>query len=145
MIKQEKKHTHELIRRTMLPDFSLGSLQEHRVANLRESMISTSKHHATLLLVDQYNDPKGTPSRRAYSLRSWSRTVVPTSPTLSLLCFSFSSFVLCLLWPASGTFQSETSYALSEHQQASLTTSSARLCYHLPRVYQLDTLSLIHI
>ena len=36
-------------------------------------------------------------------------------------------------------FQNRPYSALSKHQQGSLPTTSANLCYHLPRVYQLDT------
>ena len=35
--------------------------------------------------------------------------------------------------------QHETSSLISKRQPGSLTTTSASLCYHLPRVYQLDT------
>ena len=60
-----------------------------------------------------------------------------TSLTLSSLLF-FSSFsILSLWWPTSGNFQPETSL-IFKRQPDSLTTTSASLRYHLPRVYQLD-------
>ena len=53
---------------------------------------------------------------------------------------------LTLVSPASTAFlaqkrlsQHETSSLICKRQPASLTTTSASLCYHLPRVYQLDT------
>ena len=36
-------------------------------------------------------------------------------------------------------FQHEASSLISKRQPGSLTTASASMCYHLPRVYQLDT------
>ena len=48
-------------------------------------------------------------------------------------CFSLFS---CLSCPQAA-FQRQSSPALSKHQQSRLTSTSASLCYHLPRVYQL--------
>ena len=50
----------------------------------------------------------------------------------------FPPLVLPFL-PASSYFQYQASAALPRHQQGGFTTTSASLCYHLPRVYQSDT------
>ena len=61
------------------------------------------------------------------------RSPSPHSSSSSL----FSIF--SLWWPTSRQLQHETSSSISYSQPGSLTTTSASLCYHLPRVYQLDT------
>ena len=62
-----------------------------------------------------------------------------TSLTLSSLPFYLSSFCILSLWSTSGNFQHKVSSLISKRLPGSLTTTSARLCYHLPRVYQLQT------
>ena len=70
---------------------------------------------------------------------NWEQPCTRTSLTLSSLLF-FSSFSIWPLWsPSSGNIQHEASSLISKRQSGSLTTTSASLCYHLPRVHQLDT------